>query len=420
MDKKIKQARLYKLKYFIYTLSYFHLIYYNQQDDMFTHTTKKTMASVVRHASSILVGFLFIVTPFNFALSQKVSNIQSQINELLITIKSLQTQLNILQGGVISTTTTKFIFTTNLKLGGRGAEVLQLQKILNSDPDTIITNTGPGSTGNETNYFGKLTKTAVIKFQNKYASEILTPVGLLTGTGYVGPSTRARLNKISSIPITTKVQTNKAVETTKGQPVIVNTVQKQPLLKSTGFVSDDIYIMFPSRYYGSVGTKVSYQGTGFIKAGNRVMFDDTVIAKNLIPSRNGSITFFIPKWAKLGKHKVWVKNEKGVSKNNTFFIVTSPSAIVPIISKITPTIVKYGDAITIHGSGFTKNGNSARLSYKVIDKLTSVDGKTINIKVTPEIFKKINYPQKNTKFDFWVTIDNKNGVSNSGQFVFSI
>lgn len=89
-----------------------------------------------------------------------------------------------------------FTFTENMRQGARGDAVKYLQILLNTNEDTKVAQEGPGSPGNETEYFGPVTHAAVVTFQEKYASEVLEPVGLQTGTGYVGPSTRAKLNEL--------------------------------------------------------------------------------------------------------------------------------------------------------------------------------------------------------------------------------
>jgi len=69
-------------------------------------------------------------------------------------------------------------------------EVKCLQEFLKSQEADIY------SEGLVTGYFGGLTKQAVIRFQEKYALEILAPAGLKKGTGYVGIYTRAKINQI--------------------------------------------------------------------------------------------------------------------------------------------------------------------------------------------------------------------------------
>lgn len=91
------------------------------------------------------------------------------------------------------TPTTVGNFTRNLTVGDVGEDVRRLQQFLNGRGYTIAT-TGVGSPGNETTYFGNLTQAALIRFQNANKAAILTPVGLSTGTGYFGPSTRQKVN----------------------------------------------------------------------------------------------------------------------------------------------------------------------------------------------------------------------------------
>ena len=86
-----------------------------------------------------------------------------------------------------------FQFKKNLQAGSQGSEVEALQKCLAKDPDVY-----PG--GEITGYFGDKTKTAVIKFQEKYKEELLTPQGLTAGTGAVLKSTMNKLNQLCAAP----------------------------------------------------------------------------------------------------------------------------------------------------------------------------------------------------------------------------
>ena len=91
------------------------------------------------------------------------------------------------------TNTTKFIFNNNLKLNDISEDVRQLQIYLNNNGFTVA-ETGPGSKGNESTFYGQKTVQAVKKLQEAHRSEILTPSGLTSGTGMFYESTRKFIN----------------------------------------------------------------------------------------------------------------------------------------------------------------------------------------------------------------------------------
>ncbi len=89
-----------------------------------------------------------------------------------------------------------FIFTMDMYNGLDNSQVKMLQVFLNGDSRTVVNQSGPGSAGNETTYFGNATENAVSRFQTIYKSVILDPIGFSSPTGIIGPRSRSVLNKI--------------------------------------------------------------------------------------------------------------------------------------------------------------------------------------------------------------------------------
>ncbi|MEN9649403.1 MAG: hypothetical protein RL094_370 [Candidatus Parcubacteria bacterium] len=86
-------------------------------------------------------------------------------------------------------------FTRVLSVGSTGADVQKLQQFLNTHGFTVA-KTGVGSIGKENTNFGPGTKAAVIKFQEYYKKDILTPSGLTKGTGKFANASMAKANAI--------------------------------------------------------------------------------------------------------------------------------------------------------------------------------------------------------------------------------
>jgi len=89
----------------------------------------------------------------------------------------------------ITKKTPAFKFEKQLKKGSSGKDVQELQKCLAKYPDIY-------PEGDVSGYFGQNTENAVIRFQEKYAKEILEPQGFKNGTGMVSKATQTKLNDV--------------------------------------------------------------------------------------------------------------------------------------------------------------------------------------------------------------------------------
>jgi len=97
----------------------------------------------------------------------------------------------------IPTPTPPMMFNRNMWRGLRGNDVKKLQEFLNSDPNTRISESGLGSPGQETNYYGFLTQVAVQNFQCKNGI-VCSGSPDTNGYGVVGPKTREKMQEVSS------------------------------------------------------------------------------------------------------------------------------------------------------------------------------------------------------------------------------
>jgi len=148
--------------------------------------------------ATLMASFMMISSPVDALtadeLAEQIATLQAQLLVLTAQLGELEGDEEeaavVVEGCDISS------FDRNLKQGMSGDDVKCLQIVLNSDPDTVLGDEGAGSPGNETSYFGPITKAGVIKFQEKYADEVLASWGLTAGTGFVGSTSRTKLDEL--------------------------------------------------------------------------------------------------------------------------------------------------------------------------------------------------------------------------------
>ena len=175
--------------------------------------SKKAVAAGVSVATAAWLSGAAMLVPV--AGAQTTADLQAQITALLAQITALQAQLGV-------SASAKCTFTKSLTVGSTGAEVKCLQQYLNGAGYQVAAS-GVGSAGNETTYFGTLTKAAVAKWQ--------AANGVSPAVGYFGPISRAKYDSaVAATPTTTTTTTTTTTATSTNTGVESSlTVKLAPL-----------------------------------------------------------------------------------------------------------------------------------------------------------------------------------------------
>ncbi len=279
-----------------------------------------------------------------------------------------------------------YTFTKTLRFGDRNSEVLELQKVLNSDPDTQVSVSGAGSPGKETSYFGGLTRKALAKFQVKHKTDI-TRHGYYIADGSLGRSTRNYINTLNISPAPA--------------PVIAET--KLPLR-----------VFNISELKTAPGRQITIIGGGFDDTKNTVHIGDGVTLYDQKSAKNNTeITIILPSTVNHGTHRVWVDTPIDSTKNAGLaasIIVSNTAVPKPKIDKISLSAATINDTITITGTGFTQT-NTLYSTLGHIQNVSSPDGQTITFKVSD--LPKASGLNVSAVIPVSINIGNENGASAS-------
>jgi peptidoglycan hydrolase-like protein with peptidoglycan-binding domain len=270
-----------------------------------------------------------------------------------------------------------------------GGQVSQLQNFLRSQ--------GYYS-GGVTGYFGSLTFSAVVRYQQLHG---------ISATGYVGPLTRASISNVSCGTTPTS---------------------QSPVVSSLSPTS------------GAIGTTVTVTGSGFTND-NTVMFDSGAILH--VSSSNGTtLTFNVPdsltpacyystprclvatRMVTAGNYSVSIQNSNGTS-NSLVFTVTGNSTNSPTISSLSPASGPVGATVTITGSRFTSD-NTVHFNGGVVPHVVSSNGTTLTFTVPDHLNPACYYnnppcmtfaaPPAVTPGNYSVSVENSFGTSNTLNF----
>ena len=301
-------------------------------------------------------------------LSGPAAKAQAKISvqDLLDQIAQLKVQIAILSQQLFGLQTTGqtycYTFNNNLKYGDNNKEVVELKTVLSKEG--LYTN----QTSESSTVFNEYIASAVVQFQEKYASEILIPRGLAHGTGFVGILTRAKLNQLYGC----------------------NSLENhQPIINGVS---------------GPISLTVGQTGTWIIKAidpdntalSYSVSWGDTaLINTNQLPQSSDQIlvqtTTFTHAYSTKGNYTItfYVKNNAGNTATSTINVVVVQNNVVqvPVITSLSPSSGHIGTTVTIIGNHFTANGNGIHFGEGIVNVVNSSNNSTM---LTFQVPSKIN------------------------------
>lgn len=242
-------------------------------------------------------------------------------------------------------------FSQDLFFGQESEDIYWLQVVLNSDPRTQVALTGSGSPGQESRYYGVLTRDAVARFDRLY-------VGTLAPDGV----------KVSGL-LREKLQ--ELIKNTTSTPQIGQSLPSLP--EPNGGISNTnalrVYAAMP--YQATLGDTITIHGTGF-ESKNKVIIGKYTI--NDAPSFDGQTIVLASTTLSSGDYTVVVENTKGssfIAGQDVHILVSKDPKDIPRINSFYPLVVGAKDTVTITGEHFSAKKNKIVSLYGEISNVSS-------------------------------------------------
>jgi hypothetical protein len=244
-----------------------------------------------------------------------------------------------------------FSFSKDLFFGQENDDIYWLQVILNRDSRTQIALVGAGSPGQESRYYGALTRDAVARFDRVYLGT-LAPDGV----------------KVSGL-LREKLQ--ELIRNTTSTPQIGQSLPILPEPNSAVSNTETLRVYAAMPYQATLGETITIHGTGF-ESKNKVIIGKFTIDD--APSFDGQTIVLASTTLSSGDYTVIVENTKGssvVSGQDIHLLVSKNPKDIPHIESYYPTLVGAKDTVTITGKYFSVKKNKLVSLYGEITNLPS-------------------------------------------------